>query len=554
MARKININAQLKSQPALQEIKDNIVQGDSIKARLVMAHFPEFDRKEQLSILQELGKAKDEFAIQALCCLAVEHPESVVKFPVISKTIAAKAVQNPKVILAGLAGGGADRIYYMKLAGELKLQQAVPDLIRLLLSLEDKTARLEVIAILGALGNPDAITAISEFLSMDDAGLVAAAISAMARIGTPAAIEHLAALIGSDEKTDRLILDVFAEIQDDYSLNKLNEALQSKSASIRNHARGWLTVIGAKAVPMLIQNLSSNDCDQQIITLNVLQEIGEESASLAIRKLINGQPRNPNVRFAAYEALAELASFKGDYVLAGGLVDPDSNVRLAAARAINRNLDDVLVAGIMNMVEKSGDGGENIIRAIIDGQAGKLFVALMKSAAFNEKACFYLGRDAHQDVRDFFVKLLIKEDKDPLAKEILCLSKKQRKLVKGRVCAVDDSKVILSIYRSIITELGFDAVLFSEPAEAVSWLQHEKPDFLCTDLNMLGMTGLELIKKVRAIYSQDELPVILITTQNEAQDNKVAWKAGVSEILHKPFDTKMLAAVFAKVGGSVSKA
>ena len=533
--------------PALQEIKYNIARKDLIKARLVMDHFPEFGKAEQKAILLELNKAMDDFAIPVLSYLLIRHQNIVDTFPTIPETIRAKAVHGPDVIVDGLAAHGPESIYYLKLAGELNLQHAVPNLAHMTLRLEKKTDQLAALSSLGILGNPEAINAITEFLYVDDFNLTAAAVTAMGRIATPTALQRLAVLLGKDPQIDRLILDVFAEVQDDFSLRKLNEALQSRSAPIRNHARTWLTAIGAKAVPMLIANLQGADIDLQILSLNILQQIGDESAALAIRKLINNQPPNPNVRFAAYEALADLSNRKGDYVLAGGLADRDNNVRLAAARAIDRNLDEALTAGARNMADKPGDEAENIVKAVVDAQAGNLFMGLVESAQFKKRAGTYLGRDAHQDVRDFFMKLLIKEDSAELANKILRQAQQRKRRVKGLVCAVDDSRMILNVYRSIVTELGFDAKLFAEPSEAVSWLQEEKPDFLCTDLNMPGITGIELIQEVRKKYGKDELPIVLVTTQNEVQDNKAAWEAGVSEIMYKPFDTEKLAAVFAKV-------
>jgi len=538
------------SQPALQEIKHNIARQDFIKARLIMDHFPELGREEQKAILLELSEAEEKFAIPVLSYLLVKHQKFADEFPAIPETIVAKAMHSPDVVVAGLTGEDPERIYYMKLVGELNLQQAVPDLINLMRRLEDKEALLVAFSSLGVLGNPEAINGVSEFLYVDDDfELVAAAISTLGTIATPTAIHRLAEILGKDTKTDRLILDVFAELQDDVSLHKLNEALKSTSAPVRNHARSWLVAVGDKAVPILITNLSGNDPDQQILSLNILQEIGDKSAALAIRKLINSHPANANIRFAAYEALAELSLLKGDYVLAGGLTDTDSNVRLAAAKAIDRNLNSTLVSGIMNMVAGNSDETANIIRAVIDAQAGNLFLGLLDSELFKKKATDYLGCEVHQDIREFFVSLLLKEKQSALANTITNTAQKLKKQTKGRVCAVDDSNMILNIYRSTITELGYEPFLFADPVEALSWLENEKPDILCTDLNMPGMTGLEVIQKVRAKYNKNDLPIILVTTQNEVRDNKAAWEAGVSDIMHKPFDAAVMTEVFEKVAG-----
>lgn len=543
----------MERQVALLEIQHDIVNRDLTKARLVMDYFPELGNEEQKAILHELSEATEPFAIPVLSYFLVKHPKTAAKFPTVAGTILSKAVHNPDVVVEGLAGENLEKVHYLKLVGELNLQQAVPDLINQISGLEDKTARLAALSSLGTLGNPEAVKAITKILYVEDFDLRVAAVTALGKIATSTAIQCLTEILGKDPKIDSLILDVFAEVQDDLSLQKLNDTLQSRSAPIRNHARAWLVAIGVKAVPLLIANLSGRDNDLQILSLNILQEIGDETAALAIRKLINNQPPNPNVRFAAFEALAELSNRKGDYVLAGGIADPDSNVRLAAAKALDRNLDTTLIAGVMNMVEKPGDEAEQIVKAVIDAQAENLFMGLIESADFRERACTYLGQEVHPDIRGYFVKKLQGEQATELAAEILRRAQQQKKQVKGRVCAVDDSKMVLSIYRSIVTEMGYDVVLFSEPHKAISWLQAEKPEFLCTDLNMPGISGIELIQKVRKKYGKDELPIILVTTQNEEQDNRSAREAGVSEIMYKPFDTQMMSATFAKITDKSSR-
>ena len=355
----------IESQPALQEIKHDVVNQDFTKARLVIDHFPELGVTEQKAILLELSGAADAFAIPVLSYLLIKHPKTAARFPTITDTILSKAVHSPNIVIHGLAGEGLEKFHYLKLAGELNLQEAVPNLISLMLGLEEKPALLTVLTSLGTLGNPEAVNAVSEFLYVEDFDLLVAAVTALGRIASSTALQRLAEFLGKDPKIDHLILHVFAEVQDDFSLRKLNKTLQARSAPIRNHARAWLAAIGAKAVPLLIETLSDSNNDLQILSLNVLQEIGDESAASAIRKLINNQPPNPNIRFAAFEALAELSNRKGDYVLAGGIADPDSNVRLAAAKAIDRNLDATLITGVMNMVEEPGDDAEYIIKAEI---------------------------------------------------------------------------------------------------------------------------------------------------------------------------------------------
>jgi CheY-like chemotaxis protein len=63
---------------------------------------------------------------------------------------------------------------------------------------------------------------------------------------------------------------------------------------------------------------------------------------------------------------------------------------------------------------------------------------------------------------------------------------------------------------------------------------------------MPEITGVGLTERIRARYSVAELPVIMVTTQNEAQDNKAALAAGVNKIIQKPFNAASLKAAMAE--------
>ncbi len=69
---------------ALTEIKDNIDHQDFIKARLVMDHFPHLTQSEQKSILFELAKASDEFAVPMLCYLVTQNPHIISELQFVS--------------------------------------------------------------------------------------------------------------------------------------------------------------------------------------------------------------------------------------------------------------------------------------------------------------------------------------------------------------------------------------------------------------------------------------------------------------------------------------
>jgi len=528
------------SRDATQEILQNIRSRDLIKAKIVLSYFVSFDVESQRRILYELSKCDDTIAISLLVSLSVTYPQVVDLYPTLPETILSKVFNNPAVLVRHLKQKSVEQIYYVQLAGNMRLQQAGPVLIHILHSSSDTMLLCAVLESLAAIGAPETISDVAEFLNAHDQKLLSAAIAALGQFATPAAMESLAGGLGKSDTVDHYIMDVFGAVQDETALHQLNKILTTGKASLRNYSKGVLRSIGAKAVPLLTDNLDINDVDLQIHSLNLLQEIGDNAANQPIRNLINSHPKDANVRFAAYEALASLPRRKGDYVLASGLNDPVEDVRLAAAQAIDHNLDEALLSGIQNMVSRGDAEAARITKAVVDSKSKNLFLGLTGEIFFREVAFTYLANKAHPEIKDVFITLLNDQGMVKFAEQILAQAAAGKSTLRGKICAVDDSKMILNIYRRILNDLGYEPVLFEYPAEALSWLQKEKPLALCTDLNMPDITGIELTRKARATYCKDDLPIIMVTTQDDSQDHQSALDAGVSVIMSKPFDVEKL--------------
>ncbi|EKD40227.1 MAG: response regulator receiver protein [uncultured bacterium] len=356
-------------------------------------------------------------------------------------------------------------------------------------------------------------------------------------------MHRLAERMGTDNEIDYMILSIFSEVQDQISLEKLNDTIRSHYAHMRTYAKTELVRIGPKTVPILIDNLLHDDPDFRIHTLNVLGDIGDESAVVPIRKLLSNEPRSANVRFAAYEALALLPLKKGAYTLTAGLTDPEDHVCIAAARAIDRNFSPILGAGIKNLLRGPEKDARHIAKIIVNAQVDNVFVFLTDDEVFQELALIYLPH-THKDIREHYHKLLIQAGKNDFAKKI---TGEEEQGVRPKVVAVDDSRMILNIYKATLHELGYDPVLFEFPASALEWLRTEKPLIVLTDLNMPDMSGIQLAEKIREKYTSKILPIIMVTTQNESQDNDAAMAAGVNTILHKPFNAKSLGAAMDRI-------
>ncbi len=539
--------ADINAEDFLNEIAFDIKSKDPMKAIIVLSSLGEVSDETGKQALFELNRADDEFAIPVLAYVIAKNPNLGERFPLLKETLFSRVLDSPQVLLDLLSNGeNPSKAFLAEVAGEIRLEEAVPVLLKILTDEEDLKAIEAAILSLGMIGAPSATAAVGEYLYSGNSKLVCASVRTLGRLGSPTATKRLAERVGRDSDLDLMILDVFAKIQTPEALEKLNETLGSHHAHLRTAGKQKLIEVGVKAVPILINNLLHDDPGLLIHSLNVLGQIADDSALVAIRKLLHNEPGDANVRFAAYEALGRLPLEKGAYMLAAGLEDPVDNVRTAAAKAVDRNYNSVLAAGIKNMIRGGGAEALKITITVIDSQCENIFFDLLEEDFFRESGLKYLTDKAHPDIRSHFAKALEKNGHRDLAKQIVA---EETPEVGDRlkVFAVDDSRMVLSIYRSVLHNLGCEPHLFEFPAGAMERIQKEKPDLVLTDLNMPDITGIDLTKGVREWFSEEELPIVMVTTQNEAQDNEAAYAAGVSVILYKPFTEEQIGKILSEL-------
>lgn len=103
-----------------------------------------------------------------------------------------------------------------------------------------------------------------------------------------------------------------------------------------------------------------------------------------------------------------------------------------------------------------------------------------------------------------------------------------------RVLVADDSSTMRKIILRSLNSVGVkDVTEASDGAEAVAIFEPGKFDMVLTDWNMPGMTGLEVLKAIRA--QDQKIPVIMVTTEAEKSRVLEAIQAGVTDYLVKPF-------------------
>lgn len=118
------------------------------------------------------------------------------------------------------------------------------------------------------------------------------------------------------------------------------------------------------------------------------------------------------------------------------------------------------------------------------------------------------------------------------------------------VLIVDDFKTMLSIVRSLLKQLGFLNVKeATNGSMALEMLRDGDFGLVISDWNMGPMTGLQLLREVRADEKLRSIPFIMVTAESTSENVIAVKEAGVSNYVVKPFNAETLKAKMLSVLG-----
>ena len=110
-----------------------------------------------------------------------------------------------------------------------------------------------------------------------------------------------------------------------------------------------------------------------------------------------------------------------------------------------------------------------------------------------------------------------------------------------KILVVDDFATMRRIIRNLLQDLGFSNISEADDGKtALPMLQNGNFDLLITDWNMPGMSGLDLLKAVRADTRLAKLPVLVLTAEAKRDQIVEAAQAGVNGYVIKPFTAETL--------------
>lgn len=110
-----------------------------------------------------------------------------------------------------------------------------------------------------------------------------------------------------------------------------------------------------------------------------------------------------------------------------------------------------------------------------------------------------------------------------------------------KILIVDDFSTMRRIIKNLLRDLGFNNTEEADDGNTgLPKLQSGNYDFLVTDWNMPGMTGIDLLRAVRADERLKELPVLMVTAEAKKEQIVMAAQEGVNGYIVKPFTAQTL--------------
>jgi len=111
---------------------------------------------------------------------------------------------------------------------------------------------------------------------------------------------------------------------------------------------------------------------------------------------------------------------------------------------------------------------------------------------------------------------------------------------KTRIVVADDDLDILDLVVFKLTQAGFDTTAVTDGEAALAAIEADPPRLAILDVMMPGMTGIEVLRKVRASETISDLDVILLTARARDADVDSGFASGASDYVIKPFSPKEL--------------
>jgi two-component system chemotaxis response regulator CheY len=116
-----------------------------------------------------------------------------------------------------------------------------------------------------------------------------------------------------------------------------------------------------------------------------------------------------------------------------------------------------------------------------------------------------------------------------------------------QVLTVDDSGSIRQMVSFTLTKAGYQVTEAIDGKDGLEKAGRQRVDLIITDLNMPNMDGIQMIAAIRKLPGYAFTPILMLTTESQAEKKDAGRKAGATGWIVKPFNADQLTAVVQKL-------
>ncbi|WP_416885477.1 response regulator transcription factor [Marinospirillum sp.] len=109
-----------------------------------------------------------------------------------------------------------------------------------------------------------------------------------------------------------------------------------------------------------------------------------------------------------------------------------------------------------------------------------------------------------------------------------------------KVLVVDDEPNILLSLEFLMQQAGFDVATAEDGETALSQISQQTPDLILLDISLPGISGFEVLEKLRRQPAYQRLPIVMLTAHGREVEREKGLALGADDYITKPFSTQLL--------------
>lgn len=522
----------------------------------ILQDFRRKDLMEQIQALEQAKSSQPSEILPELYELYLNPLEDNAVDYMVGMTLREILAAHENEAVAGLQHEQAEiQKLCIQICGQKKIQKSIPLLMKILAS----NSRLinELLLAMSQIQAPEFLGIFRQLIDFPDDVISATAIEMLSHYNDTESIARLIQIIQQGESDESYMvcdLKTGAAIE---TLGRLTAVQAHEFLASKLHYRNpagrqlihrVLIERGKEVLPLIAHVFEGKDVDMMIMAANVIGQIRDKSGGeILISAADRGLLKDPNVRYAVYEALGNIPFMKGIVFLLDGLGEKDPLLLTAVLTALENQINPGVIKKITETLHSGVAQARLVLEAIVTARAFAIFEALYPEPALAKALLECIAASKDPVLVAAFREKLKSMPHAGAAAAAEQLSAYSTAAPGRKILAADDSKAMLAFYRTALTGMGFEVTTALNGKEGLDLIKADDSfTMILTDMNMPIMDGIEFTRQARAQVHFQQIPIIMITTESDASQKRLAEKVGVNGFINKPFTAEQLKATIGR--------